>query len=144
MDGGSQPPHFHNKEASYAHFEARVWPDGYVGPHCCCLSRTYELKGTSSRIGVYKCGDCRMPFTVKVGTIFQSRYVPLRFWLHAMFLMASSKKGISANQLHQILGVSSKTAWVMARRIREAAREGSLASLGSDGGAVEVDEALIG
>ena len=137
-------PHFHNEKAAYAYVEARIWPEGPICPHCGCFGRIYELKGKSTRIGVRKCGDCRKPFTVKVGTIFEASHVPLRFWLQAMFLMASSKKGISANQLHRTLGVTLKTAWFMAHRIREAMRDGSLAPFGGGGGMVEVDETFIG
>jgi len=137
-------PHFHNEKAAYAYVEARIWPEGPVCPHCGCFGRIYELKGASTRIGVRKCGDCRKPFTVKVGTIFEASHVPLRFWLQAMFLMASSKKGISANQLHRTLGVTLKTAWFMAHRIREAMRDGALAPFGQGGGAVEADETFIG
>jgi len=136
-------PHFHNEKAAYAYVEARVWPEGPVCPHCGCFGRIYELKGKSTRIGVRKCGDCRKPFTVKVGTIFEASHVPLRYWLQAMFLMASSKKGVSANQLHRTLGVTLKTAWFMAHRIREAMRDGNLAPFGSDGGDVEADETYI-
>ena len=137
-------PHFHNEKAAYAYVEARVWPEGPVCPHCGCFGRIYELKGKSTRIGVRKCGDCRKPFIVKVGTIFEASHVPLRLWLQAMFLMASSKKGISANQLHRTLGVTLKTAWFMAHRIREAMRDGSLTPFGQGGGAVEADETFIG
>lgn len=137
-------PHFHNEKAAYAYVEARIWPEGPVCPHCGCFGRIYELKGSSTRIGVRKCGDCRKPFTVKVGTIFEASHVPLRFWLQAMFLIASSKKGISANQLHRTLGVTLKTAWFMGHRIREAMRDGALAPFGQGGGAVEADETFIG
>jgi len=137
-------PHFHNEKAAYAYVEARIWPEGPVCPHCGCFGRIYELKGKSTRIGVRKCGDCRKPFTVKVGTIFEASHVPLRFWLQAMFLMASSKKGISANQLHRTLGVTLKTAWFMAHRIREAMRDGDLSPFGGEGGIVESDETFIG
>jgi transposase-like protein len=137
-------PHFHNEKAAYAYVEARVWPEGPVCPHCGCFGRIYELKGASTRIGVRKCGDCRKPFTVKVGTIFEASHVPLRYWLQAMFLMASSKKGISSNQLHRTLGVTLKTAWFMSHRIREAMRDGALAPFGHGGGVVEADETFIG
>lgn len=137
-------PHFHNEKAAYAYVEARVWPEGPVCPHCGGYERIGLMGGKSTRIGAYKCYQCRKPFTVKVGTIFESSHVPLRFWLQAMFLMASSKKGISANQLHRTLGVTLKTAWFMAHRIREAMRDGELAPFGGLGGAVEVDETYIG
>jgi len=137
-------PHYHNEEAAYSYVEARLWPNGPVCPHCGGVERIGKMGGKSTRIGAYKCYQCRKPFTVKVGTIFESSHVPMRVWLQAMLLMASSKKGISANQLHRILGVTLKTAWFMAHRIREAMRDGVLAPFGSDGGMVEADETFIG
>ena len=111
---------FHNEEAAYKFVEARVWPNGPVCPHCGCFERVGKMGGKSTRIGTYKCYDCRKPFTVKVRTIFESSHVPLRLWLQAIFLIASSKKGVSANQLHRTLGVTLKTAWFMGHRVREA------------------------
>ncbi|HEY3695153.1 IS1595 family transposase [Phenylobacterium sp.] len=137
-------PHFHNEKAAYAYVEARVWPEGPVCPHCGGFERISLMGGKSTRIGAYKCYQCRKPFTVKVGTIFEASHVPLRFWLQAMFLMASSKKGISSNQLHRTLGVTLKTAWFMSHRIREAMRDGELAPFGHGGGTVEADETFIG
>jgi transposase-like protein len=137
-------PHFHNEEAAYAYIEARVWPQGPVCPHCGCFGRIYEMKGKSTRIGVRKCGDCRKPFNVKVGTIFESSHVPMRHWLQAMYLMAASKKGVSANQLHRTLGCTLKTAWFLAHRIREAMATGALSPFGAGGTAVEVDETFFG
>lgn len=137
-------PHFHNEKAAYAYVEARVWPEGPVCPHCGGYERIGLMGGKSTRIGAYKCYQCRKPFTVKVGTIFEASHVPLRFWLQAMHLMVSSKKGISSNQLHRTLGVTLKTAWFMSHRIREAMREGDLAPFGVGGGIVESDETFIG
>ena len=137
-------PHFHNEKAAYAYVEARVWPEGPVCPHCGGYERISLMGGKSTRIGAYKCYQCRKPFTVKVGTIFEASHVPLRFWLQAMFLMASSKKGVSSNQLHRTLGVTLKTAWFMSHRIREAMRSGDLAPFGHGGGIVEADETFIG
>lgn len=102
------------------------------------------MQGKSTRIGVYKCYDCRKPFTVKVGTIFEASHIPMNVWLQAIFLVASSKKGMSSNQLHRSLGISLKSAWFMSHRIREAMREGSFAPFGAGGGVVEVDETYIG
>lgn len=136
--------HFHDEKAAYAFVEAHVWPEGPVCPHCGGFERIYELKGKSTRMGVRKCGDCRKPFTVKVGTIFEGSNLKLHLWLQAIFLMCSSKKGISANQLHRTLGVTLKTAWFVGHRIREAMRDGSLAPFGVGGGPVEVDETFIG
>lgn len=135
---------FHNEEAAYKFVEARVWPNGPICPHCGCFERVGKMGGKSTRIGTYKCYDCRKPFTVKVGTIFESSHVPLRFWLQAIFLIASSKKGVSANQLHRTLGVTLKTAWFMGHRIREAMKADGLEVFGRGGGAVEVDETFIG
>jgi transposase-like protein len=137
-------PHFHNEEAAYAYVEARLWPEGPVCPHCGGVERVGKMGGASTRIGTYKCYQCRKPFTVKVGTVFEASHVPLRHWLQAMFLMASSKKGVSANQLHRTLGCTLKTGWFIAHRLREAMRSDGLAPFGSDGGMVEVDETYIG
>jgi transposase-like protein len=109
---------FHDEEAAYAWVEARVWPQGPVCPHCGGVDRISKMGGKSTRVGTYKCYQCRKPFTVKVRTVFEASHVPMRFWLQAMFLMASSKKGISTNQLHRTLGVTLKTAWFMSHRIR--------------------------
>lgn len=138
-------PQFHDEESAYEFVEARVWSNGRVCPHCGTVDRSGKLKGKSTRIGTYKCYACRKPFTVKVGTIFESSHVKLRIWLQAILLIASSKKGISANQLHRTLGVTLKTAWFMGHRIREAMREGKFTGpLGGPDKIVKVDEPLIG
>ena len=102
------------------------------------------MQGKSTRNGLYKCYQCRKPFTVRMGTIFESSKVALHMWLQAMYLIAGSKKGIIRNQLARTLGLTVKTAWFLSHRIREAMREGGLAPFGADGGAVEVDETYIG
>jgi transposase-like protein len=135
---------FQNEQAAFDYVEAHVWPQGRVCPHCGVFGDSGALKGKTNRIGLYKCYSCRKPFTVKVGTIFESSHVALRLWLQAMHLVCSSKKGISANQLHRTLGVTLKTAWFMGHRIREAMRDGSLAPMGGEGSIVEVDETYIG
>src|SRR6476620_12765338 len=131
--------HLQNEEAAYAWVEAHIWPNGPVCPHCGGVDRISKMQGKSTRVGAYKCYQCRKPFTVKIGTIFEDSKVPMRLWLQAMYLIAGSKKGISSNQLHRILGVTLKTAWFMSHRIREAMRDGGLAPFGQGGGAVEVD-----
>lgn len=135
--------HFHNEAAAYKYVEARVWPHGPTCPKCGQRERVSKMGGKSTRINTYKCYKCRKPFTVKVGTIFESSHVKMHIWLQAIYLMVGSKKGISSNQLHRILGVTLKTAWFMSHRIREAMRDGDLAPFGSNGGAVEVDETFI-
>jgi len=138
--------HFHDERAAYAYVEARIWPNGPTCPHCgnADAKRIRLMEGKSTRIGVRQCNECRKPFTVKVGTIFESSHVPLRLWLQAIHLVCSSKKGISANQLHRILGVTLKTAWFMGHRIREAMRDGGLSHIGGEGQTVEIDETVFG
>ena len=133
-----------DEAAAYAWVEARIWPEGPVCPHCGGVERISKMGGKSTRIGVYKCYQCRQQFSVKVGTVFEDSHVPMRLWLQAMYLLSSSKKGISSNQLHRTLGVTLKTAWFMAHRIREAMRTVGVSPMGGEGGIVEVDETFIG
>jgi transposase-like protein len=137
---------FHNEQAAYDFVEKLLWPQGPICPHCGGFERISKMQGKSTRIGVYKCYQCRKPFTVKVGTIFEASHVPLRHWLQAMFLLASSKKGISANQLSRTLGCTLKTGWFIGHRIREAMRDLGIdaAPMGSGGGVVEADETFLG
>ncbi len=139
-------PHFHDEAAAFKFVEDRVWPKGPVCPHCGAMERIGKLGGKSTRQGVYKCYDCRKPFTVRVGTIFEDSHVALKFWLQAIFLIASSKKGISSNQLHRTLGVTLKTAWFMSHRVREAMKDGHDDKLGGPetSGIVEADETYFG
>ncbi len=138
-------PYLHSEVKAYQFIEAIVWPDGPVCPHCGGVDKIGKLEGKSTRIGVHKCYQCFKPFTVKVGTIFESSHVKLHLWLQAIFLMVSSKKGISSNQLHRTLGVTLKTAWFMSHRIREAMRTEGFAPMSGGGGqAVEVDETYFG
>jgi transposase-like protein len=136
--------YFHDEQAAYDFVEARLWPNGPVCPKCGSIGKHYLLNGKSTRIGVRKCRDCRKPFRVTVNTVFESSHIPLRVWLQAVFMIASSKKGISSNQLSRMLGITINSAWFMSQRLREAMREGSLAPFGVNGGAVEVDETYIG
>src|ERR1700732_713128 len=135
---------FQDEAAAYAWVEARVWPDGPICPHCGGTERVGKLQGKSTRIGTYKCYQCRKPFTVKVGTVFEDSHVSMRLWLQAMFLMCSSKKGISSNQLHRTLDVTLKTAWFMSHRIREAMRVVGMEPMGGAGEIVEIDETFVG
>src|ERR1700675_124179 len=112
---------FHSEPAAYAFVEARLWPDGLAGPKCgATKEHVGKLNGKSTRIGVYKCYACRKPFTVKVGTIFESSHIKLHVWLQAMHLLCSSKKGMSSHQLARTLGITLKSAWFLSHRIREA------------------------
>src|SRR5215207_1200428 len=134
----------HNEAAAYAWVESKLWPNGPICPHCGGVERISKMRGKSTRKGLYKCYQCRKPFTVRMGTIFESSKVPLHVWLQAMYLIAGSKKGISSNQLARTLGLTVQTAWFLSHRIREAMREGGFFPFGHDGGAVEVDETYIG
>lgn len=140
--------HFHNEEAAYAYVEERLWPDGPVCFHCGATSEHVgKLKGKSTRVGLYKCYACRKPFTVKMGTVMESSHVPLRVWLQAIYLMCSSKKGISTRQLQRTFRVGLKTAWFLSHRIREAMKELHIdvaGPLGGEGKIVETDETYIG
>lgn len=128
--------HFHDEAAAYKFLEARVWPNSPVCPHCGGFDRISKMGGESTRIGTYKCYQCRKQFTVKVGTVFEASHVKLHLWLQAVALLTASKKGISSNQLSRVLGVTLKTAWFMSHRIREAMRAGDLAPMGGNGGIV--------
>jgi len=136
--------YFHDEAAAFAKLEEIVWPEGPVCPHCGGSERIYEIKGKSARMGLKKCGHCRKQFTVRVGTVFESSHIPLHKWFQAAYLMASSKKGISAHQLHRTLEITYKSAWFMAHRLREAMKSGDDTLFGQGGGVVEVDETFIG
>jgi transposase-like protein len=135
---------FTDNDVAREAIEALMWPNGPVCPHCGCTGKIGKIEGKSARPGLYYCGDCKKQFTATVGTIFERSKVPLSKWWMAIHLMASSKKGMSAHQLHRMLGVAYQTAWFMEHRIREAMRDGGLSPLGGTGKTVEVDETFIG
>lgn len=141
-------PIFTDEDAARAHFEKLRWPNGPVCPRCGSVDNAAELKGKSTRPGLYKCRDCRKPFTATIGTLYERSHIPLHKWLLATHLMCASKKGISAHQLYRVLGFGSyRTAWFMAHRIREGMRELSLESdgpLGGENKVVEADETYVG
>ena len=129
--------------------ESILWPDGPVCPHCKNHKEKaiYALKAKATstrpgRKGLYKCGACRKQFTVTVGTIFEDGHIPIGKWLMALFILSSSKKGISAHQMHRMLDMTYRSAWFMCHRIRYAMGSGPLAAL--LGGTVEVDETYVG
>lgn len=139
--------YFHDEVKAFEYLESVIWADGRVCPHCGGIDRITKVKANPSkriRLGLWRCGDCKGQFTVKVGTVFEHARLPLHKALQAVYLITSSKKGISAHQLHRTLEITYKSAWFLVHRIREAMREGSLAPFGQDGGAVEVDETYIG
>ena len=148
-------PYMHDEAAAFAHVEAMLWGDEPVCPHCGNCTGNYPLRGVFSkpskknpegaeRHGLKKCSACRKQFTVRHNTIFAESHIPLYKWLQAIYLMTSSKKGISSHQLHRVLEITYKSAWFMSHRIREAMRNDNTVDFGSGGGAVEVDETFIG
>lgn len=139
--------YLHDEAAAHDFVESVLWPHGATCPHCGGVDRVTKVKANPEkriRVGLWRCGDCKKQFTVKVGTIFEDSKVKMHLWVQAIVLMTASKKGISSHQLHRTLGVTYKTAWFMEHRIREAIRSGALAPFGAGGGAVEVDETFIG
>lgn len=140
-------PYFHDEEAAFGYLESVIWQDGAVCPHCGGMGRITKIKANPEkrvRFGLHRCGQCKTQFTVKIGTVFEHMRLPLHKALQAVYLMTSSKKGISAHQLHRVLEITYKSAWFLAHRIREAMRDGDLAPFGGNGGVVEVDETFIG
>ena len=97
-------PIYNDGEAARAYIEAQRWPDGPFCPHCGEAERVTLLKGKSTRPGLYACAACRKHFTVMVGTIFEGSHLPLNKWVLAFYLSGASKKGMSAHQLHRMLG----------------------------------------
>lgn len=145
MDIDLTSPIFNDEEAARQHFEAARWPNGPECPHCGVVGEATELKGKSTRPGLYNCRACDKPFTATIGTIFERSHIPMHKWLLAIRLMAASKKGISAHQLYRMLGFGSyRTAWFMAHRIRESMRELSPAPIGGSGKTAEADETFVG
>ena len=135
---------FHDDEAARIHLEAQRWPHGAYCPHCGEAEAVTLLGGKSTKPGTYICKSCRTKFTVTVGTVFERSHVGLAKWMLAFRLMASSKMGVSAHQLHRSLNVTYKTAWFMAHRIREAMNPADPAPMGGMGKIVEADETYIG
>jgi len=141
--------YFQDEGAAFDRLEEIVWPNGPVCPKCGCTGRIGSLQGVKDkkgreRLGLRKCYDCRAQFTVRVGTVFERSHVPLHVWFQAAFLMCSSKKGVSANQLHRTLGVSLQTGWFIGHRLREAMRVLKMEPIGGGGRHVEADETFIG
>jgi transposase-like protein len=139
-------PIFHDDNAAREHLERTLWPYGPVCPRCGVMGdRITKLQGKSTRPGVYKCKDCRKPFSVTVGTVMERSHIPLSKWLLAAQLMASSKKSMSAHQLHRMMDISYEGAWFLFHRLREAANvlDGG-APLGGVNRVIEADESYIG
>lgn len=148
-------PYFHDEAAAFQFLESLLWVDGPVCPKCCTVGEAGKLEGVKSkasaknpegvtRVGLWKCYACRQQFTVRVGTVFESAHIPLHKMLQAVYLLSSSKKRISAHQIHRALEITYKSAWFLCHRIREAMREGRVPPMGGEGKTVEIDETYIG
>jgi transposase-like protein len=135
-------PRFIDPVAARKHLEALQWPDGPVCPHCGSDDAT-RLEGKKHRDGLIQCNACRAQFTVTVGTVFERSKIALNKWLLCNHLLCSSKKGMSAHQIHRMLGVTYKTAWFMCHRLRLAMKDDS-GPLGGPGQTVEADETYVG
>jgi transposase-like protein len=135
-------PRFNNDEAAREYLERVLWPEGTVCPHCGVVGHSYATK----RAGVYRCAEaaCRKDFTVTMRTVMERSKIALHKWVLAFALYTASKKGFSAHQLHRTLGVTYRSAWFMAHRIRESMRDGGLEPMGGEGKIVEADETYFG
>jgi transposase-like protein len=136
-------PIFTDEDKAREHLEALRWPDGAFCPHCGSVN-VHRLEGKSHRPGLFQCNGCAQAFTVMVGSVMERSHIPLRKWVLAFYLMNSSKKGISAHQLHRMLSVTYKTAWFLAHRVREAMKPSNPSPLGGEGKIVEADETAVG
>jgi len=138
-------PIYHNDDKAREHLEALLWPHGPTCPRCGVMDkRITKLRGKSTRPGVYKCLDCRKPFTITIGTVMERSKVPLSKWVLAAQLMACSKKGMSALQLQRMIGTNYETAWFLFHRLRQCATDPSRDPIGGSGKIVEADETYIG
>ena len=135
-------PEFTNEEAAIAHIEASRWPDGVSCPHCGSVN-VHRMEG-KTQAGYFICNDCRDKFTCRTGTVMERSHIPLHKWLLAIHLMNPSKKGMSAHQLHRMLGITYKSAWFLAHRIREAMTERNTEPMGGKGKIVQADETYYG
>lgn len=147
-------PYFHDEAAAFEHVESVLWSEGPTCPHCGCVGRIKALGmqytkpnkdgARKERHGLKKCYDCRKQFTVRKGTIFEESHIPMHKWLQAIYLMTSSKKGISSHQMARTLEITVKSAWFLTHRIREAMRNGDFSPMGGEGKIIEADETYIG
>src|SRR5271169_6180881 len=138
-------PIYNNDDKAREHLEGLLWPDGSTCPRCGVMGdRITKLQGKSTRPGVYKCKDCRKPFSVTVGTVMDRSHIKLHKWVLATHLMSASKEGMSALQQSRMMGISYEAAWFLFHRLRTAAGDPFPAPLGGEGKVVEADETYIG
>ncbi len=135
-------PQFTDETKAIAHLEASRWPDGINCPHCGSVN-VHRMEG-KTQAGYFLCNDCRDKFTCRTGTVMERSHIPVHKWLLAIHLLSASKKGMSAHQLHRMLGITYKSAWFLAHRIREAMIDGASTPMGGEGGKVQADETYYG
>ena len=139
-------PIFHDETAAREWLEARIWKDGRVCPHCGTVDQSTLMQGKTTRPGLYQCNskECRQPFTVTVGTLYERSKIPLHKWLAATHLLMAGKKGVSALEIGRMLGISKKSSWFLMHRIRESLPPKMLEPMGGEGKTVEGDATYIG
>ena len=129
---------FPDEQSCVDHLTEVRWRNRKFCPHCGGAEKVYTFKDNRT----HKCGDCRVKFSIKVGTIFEDSKVPLQKWFMAIYLITSHKKGISSIQLGKDIGVTQKTAWFMNHRLREATKTKAFNEPLKN--TVEVDETYVG
>ena len=134
-------PIFKDAAKARAYLEKLLWADGRACGYCGAVDESTELP---ARPGFYQCNACRKQFTVQVGTVFERSHIPLNKWLLAAFLLCASKKGVSAHQMHRMLGITYKSAWFMMHRLREAMLPAQPGPMGGEGRVIEADETYLG
>jgi transposase-like protein len=135
-------PQFTNETAAVAHLEASRWPDGVNCPHCGSVN--VHRMGGKTQAGMFLCNDCRDKFTGRTGTVMERSKIPVHKWLLAIHLLTASKKGMSAHQLHRMLGITYKSTWFLCHRIRAAMEGNNTAPMGGEGGTIQADETYYG
>ncbi len=132
---------FINETKAREWLEKLLWADGRACGYCGAIDASTEI---ATRPGFYQCNACRKQFTVMVGTVFERSHIPLNKWLMAAFLLCASKKGVSAHQMHRMLGITYKSAWFMMHRLREAMTLATPSPMGGEGKVIEADETYLG
>ena len=136
-----ESPIFKNADKARSYLEKLLWADGRACGYCGAVDESTPLP---ARPGFYQCNACRKQFTVMVGTVFERSHIPLNKWLVAAFLICASKKGVSAHQMHRMLGITYKSAWFMMHRLREAMTPAKPGPMGGEGKVIEADETYLG
>jgi len=137
--------HFHDENKAFEYLERILWAEGVVCLHCGVRGgRVYKLDGKSTRMGLKKCGECRKQFTVKIGTVFEHARMPLHKMLQAAYLLGRGKEPISIQQLHRMLGISYKSAWFLAHRLRAAMKSDGLTLFPAQASVAEGGGSFVG